>query len=106
MTTPIDFDRLWIKDYPDLGTGPVSTEPCISAEYFEAERERVFSKVWLKACRVEQLPNPGDYLVLDVAICKASVILVRGNDRVVRAFHNVCMHRGNKLVWEIGRAHV
>ena len=45
MTTPIDFDRLWIKDYPDLGTGPVSTEPCISADYFEAERERVFSKV-------------------------------------------------------------
>ena len=100
MTTTIDFDRLWIKDYPDLGTGPVSTEPCISAEYFEAERERVFSKVWLKAGRVEQLPNPGDYFVLDIAICRASVILVRGNDGALRAFHNVCMHRGNKLIWD------
>src|SRR3546814_11222915 len=44
--------------------------------------------------RAEELPAPGDYVVKDVEICGASVLIVRGQDDALRAFHNVCRHRG------------
>ena len=93
-------DKRWVKKYPEVGTGPVSAEPCISPEYFELERERVFRRTWLYVGRVEAIPEPGDYFVQDIAVCRASILVIRGTDRVIRAFHNVCSHRGNKLVWD------
>ena len=92
-------DKRWAKKYPHVGTGPVSAEPCVSREYFELERERVFRKVWLNVGRVEEVAAPGDYVVRDLIACNASVLVVRGKDGELRAFHNVCSHRGNKLVW-------
>jgi phenylpropionate dioxygenase-like ring-hydroxylating dioxygenase large terminal subunit len=95
----------WHNRNPELGTGPVSIEPYISPEHFELERERIFRKVWLNACRVEQLSEPGDYFVKDIGVCSASVIIVRGRDGKIRAFHNVCSHRGNKIAYDAqGRA--
>jgi len=91
--------RRWTERYPELGTGPVPVEPYISREYFERERARVFRKVWLNIGRVEQLANPGDYFVKALAVCRTSILVVRGNDGVIRAFHNMCSHRGNQLVW-------
>ncbi len=98
--TAPDYNKRWIDDYPDLGTGPIPTEPCISEAYYRLEQERVFPRVWLKVGRVEEIPAPGDYMVRDIAVCRTSVIVSRGDDGVVRAFHNVCSHRGNKLVWD------
>jgi len=94
------YDKRWIEEYPDLGTAPVPTEPCLSPDYFRLEQERLFSKVWLRVGRVEDIPGPGDYFLQDLAICRTSVIVVRGTDDKIRGFHNVCMHRGNKLVWD------
>ena len=90
----------WATLYPELGTGPVSTEPCISPEFYARERDNVFKKTWLMVARDEELPKPGDYKVkrLDVANC--SVIIMRGKDGVVRGFYNVCSHRGNTVVTE------
>ena len=88
----------WAEKYPELGTGPLSTEPYISEEYFALERDRVFRRSWLNVGRVEEIPNAGDYFVREIAICSASVLIVRGSDGVVRGFHNVCSHRGNRLV--------
>ncbi len=85
--------------FPFLGTGPVSTEPYTSPEFFELEKERIFRREWLNLARDEELPNPGDFVVREIEPCNASIILVRGEDRVVRAFHNICSHRGNKLVF-------
>ena len=93
-------DKRWVKKYPEVGTGPVSAEPCISPEYFELERERVFRRTWLYVGRMEAIPKPGDYFVQDLAVCQASILVIRGTDKVIRAFHNVCSHRGNKLVWD------
>jgi phenylpropionate dioxygenase-like ring-hydroxylating dioxygenase large terminal subunit len=84
--------------YPELGTGPIPVEPYISREYFERERALIFRKVWLNAGRVDDIPNPGDYFVKDLAICDTSILVVRGKDGAIRAFHNMCSHRGNKLV--------
>ena len=89
----------WHDLYPELGTGPLDTAGLTSPEQFEREREHIFRKVWLTVGRVEQIPNPGDYFVQDIAVCKTSIIVVRGKDQRIRAFHNICSHRGNKLVW-------
>lgn len=89
----------WTTQYPELGTGPASIESYISPEYFELERERIFRRVWLNVGRVEEIPQAGDYFVQDLAVGNTSILVVRGQDGVVRAFHNVCKHRGNKLVW-------
>ncbi len=93
-------DKRWAAKYPEIGTGPVSAEPLVSQEYFELERERVFRRAWLNVGRVDEIPKPGDYIAKDLAVCNASILIIRGKDGVVRGFHNVCSHRGNKLVWD------
>ena len=93
-------NKQWSEKYPNVGTGPVSTEPCISPEYFERERELIFRRHWINLGRVEEIPGAGDYLVRELAVCKVSVLVVRGRDHQVRAFYNVCPHRGNLLVMD------
>lgn len=97
-TTSAPAYRFLAEQFPQLGRAPVSVEPNISSEYFELERERIFKRCWLNVARVEDLPRPGDYLVQDIEILRTSVLLVHGEDGVIRAFHNACQHRGNKLV--------
>ena len=91
-------DKQWAEKYPELGTGPVPTEPYVSDAHYALERERIFRRCWINVGRVDEIPNPGDYVVRKIAICAASVLLIRGRDGIVRAFHNVCSHRGNTLV--------
>jgi phenylpropionate dioxygenase-like ring-hydroxylating dioxygenase large terminal subunit len=93
-------NKQWAAKYPDAGTSPVSAEPCVSPEFFELERERIFRRHWLNVGRVDDVPAPGDYFVRDLVVCRVSVLIMRGTDGEVRAFHNVCSHRGNKLVWQ------
>jgi phenylpropionate dioxygenase-like ring-hydroxylating dioxygenase large terminal subunit len=95
-------DFRWASKYPELGMGTIDVEPCISPEYYEREREKVFKRVWLKVGRIEEIPHSGDYKVKRLAVAKTSVILVRGRDGGIRAFHNVCSHRGNKVIAETG----
>jgi phenylpropionate dioxygenase-like ring-hydroxylating dioxygenase large terminal subunit len=101
-TTTKSNGSRWHHKYPHLGTGPLPAEVFTSADRFARERERIFKKVWLHVGRVEQLPHPGSYFTKDLAICNTSVIVVRGKDGAVRAFHNICSHRGNKIVWDNG----
>ena len=86
--------------YPYLGREPIRAEVFTSEEQFELERERIFKKVWLNVGRIEQIPNPGDYFVKDLAMCQTSIVIVRGKDGTIRAFHNMCSHRGNKIAWD------
>ncbi|HXY92480.1 MAG TPA: aromatic ring-hydroxylating dioxygenase subunit alpha [Acidimicrobiia bacterium] len=94
---PKPAEGSWTEHYPELGTGPVRID--VSPETYELEREAVFGRTWLNLGRVEQLPKVGSYFTKELAVANTSVIVVRGKDGVVRAFHNVCRHRGNKLVW-------
>ena len=59
MNAPTDLK--WAAKFPDLGTGPIPVEPCISPEFYEEERKKVFLKSWLKVGRVEEIAKPGDY---------------------------------------------
>jgi Rieske 2Fe-2S family protein len=68
----------------------------LSAEQFAREKERILCREWLCAAREEELPAPGDYLVLDVA--GESILLVRTREGQLAAHYNVCRHRGAQLV--------
>jgi phenylpropionate dioxygenase-like ring-hydroxylating dioxygenase large terminal subunit len=98
--SPYKAPKRYHYDYPEMGTGPVPIEPYISEEYFELERERVFKKVWLYACRIEQLADAGDFFVKDLPICDTSIVLVRDDNGELRGFHNICSHRGNKISYD------
>src|SRR5262245_46241198 len=89
----------WTEHY-GIDTGPVSYEDSISPEHYELERDAIFRRTWLNVGRVEQLARTGSYFTKDLDAARTSVVVVRGTDGEVRAFHNMCRHRGNKLVWQ------
>ena len=66
-----------------------------SPEIFQIEKERIFCREWLAVCREEELPGPGAAQVLDVL--GESILLVRNREGRIRAFYNVCRHRGARL---------
>lgn len=68
------------------------------AEFFQAERARIFRPSWQIVAHDSDLPNPGDFHTLDHA--GESIIVIRGDDGQVRAFTNVCRHRGARIVME------
>jgi phenylpropionate dioxygenase-like ring-hydroxylating dioxygenase large terminal subunit len=88
----------WTEHF-GLDTGPVSYEDSISPEHYELERDAIFRKTWLNVGRVEQLARTGSYFTKELDAARTSVVVVRTADGGVRAFHNICRHRGNKLVW-------
>jgi phenylpropionate dioxygenase-like ring-hydroxylating dioxygenase large terminal subunit len=96
--------RRWEVRYPELGTEPLSIEPYVSKEYFALECDRLFRHVWINVGREEEIPQPGDFFVKDISPTRSSILVARGKDGVVRASHNMCSHRGNKLVYD-GRGH-
>ena len=67
-------------------------------EFYAAEVERIFRRAWLPVASVTDLPRETCYVVADVPPLNASLIVARGADGKVRAFHNVCRHRGARLV--------
>lgn len=94
-------NRRWLsEEYAELGLQPLIVERCISADYFELERDKIFRHAWTFAGREAEIPEPGDFLVKEIPALKAHVLIIRGQDGVVRGFHNVCRHRGNMLVWD------
>lgn len=92
--------RRWSTAYPELGTGPIDTERFISREFFERERDEVFTKTWVNVGSRHDFSGPGSFFVRDIAVLGVSLLIVQGDDGNVQAYHNVCSHRGNKLVWE------
>lgn len=65
-------------------------------DYFAVEMERVISPAWQIVCHVSDIAAPGDWRSLD--LLGESIIVMRGDDGQVRAFANVCRHRGMRLV--------
>ncbi|KXU31650.1 Rieske (2Fe-2S) protein [Sphingobium sp. 22B] len=82
----------------ELGVDPVSVRAISDPAIYELEREKIFRKTWLKVATSWELPHVGDYKVKELPVADASVLIVRGKDGRIRAFHNVCTHRGNKVV--------
>lgn len=96
--TPHIYTAPSTEDAAYLGTGPVPAGPYYRNDYFELEREAIFKRSWLQIGHTCELPSPGSYMVREVPVAEASILITRGNDDVIRAFHNVCPHRGTQLV--------
>ncbi|UVC07897.1 aromatic ring-hydroxylating dioxygenase subunit alpha [Rhizobium sp. TH2] len=62
----------------------------------ELEKQHVFREHWQIACHISDLPEPGSYLTMDIVGERA--LILRGQDGVIRGFHNICKHRGSRLV--------
>ena len=86
----------------DLGTAAIATNRYTSPAFFAAEKAHMWPRVWQMAARDDEMPDPGDLVVYDNV--GRSYVLVRQADGSVRAFHNVCLHRGRKLRTESGAA--
>ena len=83
-----------------IGTPPqrptlVPAERYYSEDFAQLEVDRMWPKVWQFACTIDHVAEPGDYF--EYRCGPYSVLIVRGDDDVLRAFQNVCRHRGNSL---------
>ncbi len=80
----------------------VAAENYTSAAFARQEKEHLWPKVWQVACREEQIPNAGDYIVYDIA--DDTIIVTRSRDGGIKAFFNVCPHRGRRIMEGCGHA--
>src|SRR5688572_20992257 len=80
------------------GSKTLAREYYISPEVFAAETERIFLKRWFCAGHVSRIPNSGDYYLLDAY--QENIIILRDQAGEVRAFYNVCRHRGTRVCEE------
>lgn len=69
-----------------------------SPALLQLEVESLFRRHWQIAGHVSDLPGPGDFMTFDIADDRA--LIVRGDDGVLRAFHNLCRHRGSRVTAE------
>lgn len=94
-----EFGR-FTRRYPEEGSDPIPVERYTSQDYFDRERDQVFRRKWLNVGHMLQAPKPGDYFVADLKIANTSILVMHGKDGRVRAFHNMCSHRGAPLAWD------
>ena len=81
---------------PALRNDPITAERYISNEYFRGEWQRMWMRTWQIGGVSYQAPQPGDYLVADLG--PESILIIRQDDGKFRAFYNVCLHRGTRLL--------
>jgi phenylpropionate dioxygenase-like ring-hydroxylating dioxygenase large terminal subunit len=82
----------WAVQTPDR----IPKQRYFDAEFYAMETELLWPRVWQMACRLEEIPKPGDFV--EYEILDQSVIVVRIDGETVRAYDNACRHRGMKLV--------
>ncbi len=80
---------------PDLGSERIPVDRYTDPAFMALEDERLWSKTWLLAGAVCDVAEPGAYFVFENL--RESMLVVRGHDDRIRAFYNVCQHRGNQL---------
>jgi phenylpropionate dioxygenase-like ring-hydroxylating dioxygenase large terminal subunit len=82
--------------YPMVVPDRVPKERYYDPGFFQLEADGLWSRTWQMACRLEEIPHPGDFA--EYEILDQSVVVVHGRDSVIRAMHNVCRHRGVRVV--------
>ncbi|WP_242128031.1 aromatic ring-hydroxylating dioxygenase subunit alpha [Sphingobium sp. Sx8-8] len=122
LSSPARADRCPGQSYTDMLNGdtrpapdyllaessiPLDDEPLDPSRYTSeafaaAERAKLWPNIWHFAAREEDMPEPGDTVVYEIA--DRNYLLVRQEDGSIRAFHNVCLHRGRLLRDHGGRA--
>lgn len=75
--------------------GPLPRDFYVDPEIFQADMDRIWSRYWLYAGHACQIPRPGDWMTWSIG--HDSIVLARGSDGAIRAFHNTCRHRGARV---------
>lgn len=88
------------RSVPDIGTKAVPAAHYACPDLFRRSIEKMWMKTWQMACREEEIPNVGDYLVYDVV--GKSLIIARTGPGRIKALRNSCLHRGRRLVEQSG----
>jgi len=97
-----------ITDDVRLGTRPpardrlIPKERYLSREFLDLEFDRLWSRVWQLACLTSDVASPGSYY--EYTIGDQSILVVRDSEERLRAYHNVCQHRGRRLRTGCGQA--
>lgn len=81
----------------DNGTEPLDPYRYNSKDFMDLEWERMWTRVWLIAGVESDIPESGDYLLFKIR--HEEILVVRQDDNSVKAFYNVCPHRGNRIVF-------
>ncbi len=84
-----------VSDDPER-TYALNAECYTDPSVYEAEREKIFFKSWRWACHTSDLPNPGSYIAFE--IFDQPIVVLRDAVGELRAFYNVCSHRGHELL--------
>jgi phenylpropionate dioxygenase-like ring-hydroxylating dioxygenase large terminal subunit len=99
MGMDLKTEKDWPASWKTLEHGIRSgryTDP----EFARLEFEKLWSKAWQMAARLDEVPEPGDYTVYEIG--DESVIVVRVDEHTVKAFNNACPHRGTALAQDCG----
>lgn len=97
----LEFQRFADRGAPPEGFEQLPDIPAgryIDDEFFALEQERVWSKAWLLAGHVDEVPEVGSYKLWESS--GTPILIVRGRDEKILAFYNTCTHRGGPLVRE------
>lgn len=89
-----------IKTNSFAPTLPAKTYFC--EERYKEEFDKIFKKEWIYVLHESQIPEPGSYETFEFGL--VPLLIVRGKDDIVRAFYNVCVHRGHILATGSGTA--
>lgn len=87
-------DTEWPANWKTLSHG-ISVARYTDPKFLELEFEKLWSKTWQVAARIDAVPEIGDYTVYDIG--HRSVLVVRVDENTIKAYHNVCPHRGTAL---------
>ncbi|WP_333848202.1 aromatic ring-hydroxylating oxygenase subunit alpha [Phaeobacter italicus] len=76
-------------------------EAYTSQDWFDQEQRQIFSRTWRYAGLAEDVPEPGHYISVQAG--RNNIFIVMGRDHRLRAFHNICRHRGTQLIRAVGK---
>lgn len=86
-----------MKNFADIKAQQLlPPEAYTSQQWFDEEKEALWSRTWSFACAVNDIPEVGDYVTVQVG--NYPLVVLRDGDQQVRVFHNVCRHRGAKIL--------
>lgn len=72
-----------------------------SQEWFDKEQRVIFGNTWQFAGLIEDIQEPGDYITVQCG--NQNIMVLKGRDQRLRAFHNLCRHRGTQLLRAVGK---
>ena len=89
----------WLRKPPFPDSHFVDASIYTSEKLFEEEQEKIFRSSWIIACHESEVPEVYDYRTFRHPSGE-NLIIIRGEDRQIRAFYNICPHRGNTILYD------